>query len=157
MQGVLARQFRALNQWVKGIHISSQQEFMGSVFADAFGGEKEIELFLFALKPDYQGQVIHLLLESNLYSVIDLPNDIEVTSNETGYTPHVACSKDVIAINGFQIIEVQAHCDVGPDPPSQESYSDPPHWGDNRDSSCLEDNNDCPHCEENIDPPHWSD
>ena len=30
--------------------------------------------------------------------------------------------------DGFQIIEVQVHCDVGPDPPSQESYSDPPHF-----------------------------
>lgn len=41
--------------------------------------------------------------------------------------------------DGFPAMEVQVHYIDGPDPSSQESYSDPPHW------------------EDNIDSPHWSD
>ena len=42
-------------------------------------------------------------------------------------------------LDGFPVMEAQVHYNVGPDPPSQESYSDPPH------------------SEDNIDPPHESD
>jgi hypothetical protein len=49
--------------------------------------------------------------------------------------------------DGFPSIEGETQCDIGPDPPLQESYSDPPYW---------ENNCDPPHWEETIDPPHWS-
>ena len=49
--------------------------------------------------------------------------------------------------DGFAPMEVQTHCDIGPDPPFQESYN-PPHWENNRDT---------PHYDDHIDPSHWED
>jgi hypothetical protein len=32
--------------------------------------------------------------------------------------------------DGFPEMDEQFHCDVGPDPPHEEDYCDPPHWQD---------------------------
>ena len=116
VQGVLARQFRELKQWIKGIHIKSFQESKGSVFADACGSQEGIDLFLFSTTPNdqipFNGSwldsnlcVRHLLLGSNSPFSIKIPEDIKAIANTVRRfppvrsDPHVVCSKDVIAIN----------------------------------------------------------
>jgi hypothetical protein len=52
--------------------------------------------------------------------------------------PHDFCERDICqlilgTVDGFPEMEVQVHCEIGPDPPFEDNCSDPPHWDDSSD------------------------
>ncbi len=97
-EGLLARQFRQLTQWIKNMPVEKNEEFTGAVFGDAYGSQAGIEVFSFIEEKNSISRF--LLKDHSSSSSIKIPENIVVAPKKIyKNSAYVARSHDFIVSN----------------------------------------------------------